>query len=343
MNTKKHLFIFLFLFFAFVLKAQDMGELLKLIQPQFTAQNNAFFAEMQKQNITFITSKTVICTANITEVYETKIDIKNRLIYEVVTEKDTPQFRKETLYSKNGIVCKNSNYCNGMPFQTFSGNAAFLPKHLFSEITVLDSDPLFREFRLVGVQPTLDAAIFNGKKTEFLEKLKNSKDENTFKLNAGAISLSVRAKCAVIKSVKFRVNSDFIEVENKFFSDNQNLLREKEKFNNGLDTPKSYGFKVLESGGVYKISLTEYYAKYLYSQLKDTLDLPILQLNKKDIRQLVASDISQILEKSDFLEVVFAGGKTHTFKKLSSRETFAIYVAKMKSKQTEKTLKTLQK
>ncbi len=240
-----------------------------------------FFAEMQRQNVAFIASKAVFCTANITEIFEIKIDIKNRLIYEVVTEKDNPQFRKETLYSKSGIVCKNSNYCDGMLFQTCSGNGAFLPKHLFSEITVFDSNPFFREFRLVGVQPPLDAAIFNDKKAAFLGRLKNSKDENTFNLNIGAISLSVMAKGALILSVKFRVNSDFIEVENKFFSDNQNLLREKEKFNSGLDTPKSFGFKVLESGGVYKISLTEYYAKYLYKSLKDTLDLPILQLNKK--------------------------------------------------------------
>ena len=61
MKPKICLLILSVFLFPFVLKAQDIGGLLKLIQPQFTAQNNAFFAEMQRQNIAFITSKVVFC------------------------------------------------------------------------------------------------------------------------------------------------------------------------------------------------------------------------------------------------------------------------------------------
>lgn len=343
MKTIKYVLILVLLCAGLVLNAENIDEILKQIKPQLTAQNKAFFAELKRQNISFVSSKSIVRDNQFTQQSDVKIDVKNKIIYEIITVKESPEYSRKTLYCMDGIVCKNSNYYDGKLYQMCSGKGDSFPKHLFSEIAFFDEDSFIRTFRFaqygISKNDPLDAAIFNDKKAAFLNELKNAKGRPEIALNLGSAFLRVTIKDALIESVKLQSNSVCFEVKNEFFCDDKNLLHEKKEFSDGFDAPAFFGFKVAEESGVYKIKLVDSSAKYLYENLKDTINLPIQRLNKKDVKQLSPSDISEIFEKSDFLEVEFVGGIHTTFKKLSERESFAIYVARMQKSAAGKSLK----
>lgn len=347
MKTIKYVLILVFLCAGLVLNAENIDEILKQIKPQLTAQNKAFFAELERQNISFISSKSTIRDNRFTQLSDVKIDVKNKIIYEIITVKESPKYSRKTLYCMDGIVCRDSKYCDGALYQTRPGQGNCFPKYLFSEIAFFGADSFIRTFRFVqyGVPKNdpLSMAIFDEKKTAFMDKLKNAKGRSEIALNHDSVFLRVTTKDALIESVKLQANSIYFEVKNEFFCDDKNLLQEKKALSDRFDTPAFFGFRVVKEGEVYRIKLVDASAKYLYGNLKDTISLPIERLNKKDVKQLSSSDISEIFEKSDFLEVEFIDGIHTTFKKLSERETFAIYVAEMQKSGVGKFLKETQR
>lgn len=222
MKTIKYVLILVFLCAGLVLNAESIDEILKQIKPQLTAQNKVFFAELERQNISFISSKSTIRDNQFTELSDVKIDVKNKIIYEIITVKESPKYSRKTLYCMDGIVCRDSKYCDGALYQTRSGQGNFFPKHLFSEIAFFGADSFIRTFRFVqyGVPKNdpLSMAIFDEKKAAFMDKLKNAKGRSEIALNHDSVFLRVTTKDALIESVKLQANSIYFEVKTNSFA-----------------------------------------------------------------------------------------------------------------------------